>query len=432
MFGTILFVIGAVLAGTFVYLWRGSRIAELQRENTLLRQQFEQRAQEIKGTRDEFEHLVRSISAQVLQDTSAQFTESAKKDLALIQTDATNTVTKGREAIEAMATEVKTHLKKTDEMLAVVEKERQNQTGQIQTNIENLLKSTVALDRNAQQLKSALTTSGSVRGRWGEHTLENLFEICGLVKDRDFFVQSSTTTGDGASLRPDFRVRIPGSQELIIDAKTPLYESYLESATAVTEEERLDKQKAFARKVRDRISELSGKAYQDALGDALPYVVMYLPSEAAIRAAFDADPGLLDWAHGQRVMVTSPATIMPLVLLVGSFRTQLALSENAKRLHDVVDELGSRLGLFFERLTKVQKGLKTATDNWNEALNLSWHGQKGILKSLDKAHELGATLAEAPELSPLDAPVEPPAVEAENPVRALLSHPSLHPHLPLP
>jgi DNA recombination protein RmuC len=299
--------------------------------------------------------------------------------------------------------EVKSHLKNASEHIQIFEKERTDQYAKIQKQIETLSTQEQKLIQETERLKSALTTSQSVRGRWGELVLRNILAQSDLVSGIDFEEQSVSSGMEGNQLKPDFVIKLPQSgQHLVIDSKASLFESYLESENVSTEASRLALHQDFAKRLRSRVADLSSKEYQKHVTDSLPYVVLFVPSEAAIRAAFDVDGELFKWAMDRKVFLSSPATILPLIMLIAHGWKQNKLSERANELSLVVSELGKRLDLFVGRLSRVQSGIDQASKAWNEAIDKSWYGNQSVQKSIDKARELGGNLPDIKPLPPLE------------------------------
>ncbi len=299
--------------------------------------------------------------------------------------------------------EIKGHLKNTGDKIHLFEKERTDQYAKIEKQIQSISLQEIKLIQETSALKSALTTSQSVRGRWGELVLKNILEKSDLVQGIDFEEQNTTNDFDGNVLKPDFVIKLPQSgQHLVIDSKASIFGSYLESEQAQTEEARHALHLDYAKRLKERVRDLSGKEYQKHVADSLPYVILFVPSEAAIRAAFDVDHDLFQFAMDRKVFLASPATILPLIMLIAHAWKQYRLSEKANELSNVVVQLGDRLETFVKRLGRVQSGLDQATRAWNEAIDKSWNGNQSITKSIDKARELGGNLAEVSTLPPLD------------------------------
>ncbi len=300
--------------------------------------------------------------------------------------------------------EIKNSLKVTGEKIQLFERERSDQYAKIEKQIQTISQQEQKLIFETERLKSALTTSQSVRGRWGELVLRNILSQSDLVQGIDFEEQSHTLGDEGNSLKPDFVINLPQSgQHLVIDSKASIFDSYLESEGVPTEQARQQLHLDFVKRLRTRILDLSGKEYQKYVSHSVPYVVLFVPSEAAIRAAFDIDQDLFKWAMDRKVFLASPATILPLIMLIAHGWKQHRLSEQAMELSKVVDDLGNRLELFVKRLGRVQGGLDQAARAWNEAIDKSWNGNQSIQKSIEKARELGGNISKD---IPTPAPVE--------------------------
>ena len=108
-------------------------------------------------------------------------------------------------------------LAKLAEHVSALEKTRlqdKSAIGEQMTQIANTLKETQTV---TGKLAGALRQSPKARGAWGEQTLRNVLEISGLVPNIDFTEQSSTTDGEGARLRPDVIIKLPGDRCIVVD-----------------------------------------------------------------------------------------------------------------------------------------------------------------------------------------------------------------------
>lgn len=390
---------------------RGRDALERQKET------YERLIQDLKLTEEKLRSSFTTVATTVLDRNTERFRESAEKDLRQIKTEGTADLDSRVKVFEAAVEDLKTRLREANEKIVGFEKERVDTYARLEQQMKQMHDQETRLISETDRLKSALTTSSSVRGRWGELVLRNILSSSELMQHIDYEEQSGTRTADGDDLKPDFVVRLPhADQFLVIDAKTSLYESYLEGEQSTNDAERKAIHIEFAKKCRKRVLDLSSKEYQKNVVGSVPYVIMFVPGEAAIRAAFDADPEIFQFAMDRKVFIASPVTIIPLLMLVANGWRQFKMSTQAAELSKVVEQVGDRLTNFVDRLSRVQKGLETATRAWNEAIDKSWNGQQSVVRALDKARELGGHI---PELQAMDTiqisprPVDTPRVSRE-------------------
>lgn len=390
-------LLGAIFgsAAAFFYL-RGQHARDkaeaLNQQREFLEQRIRDRELSEQKLKDQF-----SLTAQEV------LTKNLEAQVKALQNQNSHDLDKKKQEFTQTFEEIKNTLKATGEKIQNFERERTDQYAKIEKQIQTIAAQEQKLITETERLKSALTTSQSVRGRWGELVLRNILEQSGLVCGIDYEEQVTTTGTDNGVLKPDFVIKLPQSgQHLVIDSKASIFESYLQSEGQLGETERQTLHQEFAGRLKDRVKDLSGKEYQKFVSDSLPYVILFVPSEAAIRAAFDVDSQLFQWSMDRKVFIASPATILPLIMLIANAWKQHQLSEKAVELGQVVEVLGDRLKTFVTRLARVGAGLDSASRAWNEAIDKSWNGNQSVQKTLDKARELGGNLGEIPALAPVE------------------------------
>jgi len=413
-------VFGTLLGSSLFYMFNRNREQNFRRELETLKEVHEQTLLQQKNLMEErirdhemSEQRLKDQFSLVAQNILNQNLETQKKAL---KQESEHELDKKKIEFNQSFEEIKTRLKATTDQIQNFEKERTHHYASLQKQIETISQQELKLIQETERLKSALTTSQSVRGRWGELVLRNILAQSDLVSGIDFQEQDTATGGDGNTLKPDFVIRLPQSgQHLVIDSKASIFDSYLESETVETEASRRALHLDFAKRLRTRITDLSSKEYQKHVNHSLPYVVLFVPSEAAIRAAFDVDQDLFRWAMDRKVFLASPATILPLIMLIAHGWKQFRLSEKALELSQAVSQLGDRIETFVKRLGRVQSGLDQATRAWNEAIDKSWYGNQSVQKSIEKARELGGNLGAESGLAPLDHTVR--AIESQESAR---------------
>jgi len=186
-----------------------------------------------------------------------------------------------------------------------------------------------------------------------------------------------------------------------VDAKAPM-NAYLESHEAASPELARQALKRHAAALRGHIQSLASKAYWKQFDRAPDFVVLLVPYESGLSAAFGADPDLLEYALANKVVVTAPASFLALLRVVAYGWMQVRLSENAEAISQAGRELLERLGPFAEHLNKVGAGLNQAAARFNDAAGSF---ERRILPTARKLYELGAAADPPPEIDPVETQI---------------------------
>jgi DNA recombination protein RmuC len=188
-------------------------------------------------------------------------------------------------------------------------------------------------DAHAAALRRYEVTFASIHGRGelGEQVLVETARALGLREGLHFSLQ--TDVAGGGSVRPDMLLLVGDGRRVPVDAKMSLA-CWIEAVETDDAEERVDALRVHVRNIKSRAAELAGKGYQ-RWADAIYGTVMFVPSDAAVVAAMDADPDLLRWLMDRRVFVCGPtgfAVIASAAMLAASERV-LAADVDALRGH---------------------------------------------------------------------------------------------------
>ena len=245
------------------------------------------------------------------------------------------------------------------------------------------------LARSTASLEGALR-SRSARGMWGEVELARVLEASGMMRHVDFSEQRTIgalvqrrggsarsgdpTAGEGTAgrSRPDVVVHLPGDGYLAVDAKAPM-DSYL-AATAVQgaspedESQRGELLAAHARALRGHVDQLAARRYDRALGDSPELVVLFVPAEAVLSAALEADPALLEHALGRGVALTSPVSLLTLLRTCATAWARTAVNDDARELLELGRTLYERLGTVAGHLDALGGALRRSVTAYNKAV----------------------------------------------------------------
>lgn len=373
--------------------------AELEREAATLRSQllevaqrsavFEERARLLGDAKQALENSFKSLSAEALKSNNAAFLDLARASLGEFQQVARGDLEKRQMAIDQLVAPVRASLEKVDEKIHLLEKAREQAYGEIRQQFTQMAETQGQLRQETANLVKALRQP-HVRGRWGEVQLRRVVEMAGMLAHVDFVEQESAEGEDGR-MRPDLIVRLPGNRQIVVDAKAPI-SAYLEAHEAATDDERKAKIREHAQLVRGHLAALAKKSYWEGFQPTPEVVVMFIPGEAFCSAALEADPELLDTGFGQNVIIASPASLMALLKAAAYGWRQESIQENAREISQLGQELHARLAAMAEHLSRVGKGLQSATDAYNSAIGSL---ESRVLVSARRFKELGATSQEA-------------------------------------
>jgi DNA recombination protein RmuC len=296
---------------------------------------------------------------------------------------------RARDNLKAVVDPLKENLTSLDGHVRNLEMARRGAYEALQQQLIQVGETHSRLQQTTTTLTQALK-SPTVRGRWGELQLRRVVELAGMAHHISFEEQPTTDKG-----RPDIIVHLPNGGILPIDSKVPL-ESYLDAMEATDDRIRALKLDGHARAMRDRVRELGQKMYWDQFESAPEFVVMFVPNEACLGAAFEKDPGLLEYAIERKVLVSSPVNLLALLRAVGHGWQQYQITENALKIAKEGQELYKRIENFVHHLTDMGRALARSVEVYNKAIASL---ERRLLPAARRFQEMGVTTSdlETPE-----------------------------------
>lgn len=277
-------------------------------------------------------------------------------------------------------------LTRVERQVGVLERDRVEQFARLDEQLGAVAASGEALRRQTAELSGALRSSNT-RGTWGETQLRRVVEHAGMLARVDFIEQASAVAASGSTVRPDLVVRLPGGKHLVVDAKAPLT-AFLQAGAAADDDERRRLLAAHAKALRGHVDVLAGRGYWQAFAPSPEMVVCFVPGDAILATALDADPGLHEAAMAKRVVLASPATLMALLRTVAFTWQQDALSGNARALFEVGRELYGRLAALGQHSAKLGRTLHRAVEDYNALVGTL---ERRVLVTARKMNDLDLT-----------------------------------------
>lgn len=317
---------------------------------------FEEQVAALKDAKDQLSAQFSEIGGRLLDAAQTQFLTRADQRFAQASE-------KSEAQLKSLLSPVETTLKRYEEGLARVEKDRVGSYAELREAIAQVQQGQGQVRDETARLVNALRAAPKTRGRWGEQQFKNLIETAGLSPFVDFQEEVSVTVEDGR-LRPDFIIRLPGDQQLVVDVKCSL-EAYLNAVDQVDPALRERHLADHARALRTHADALGRKAYWEQFARAPDFVIMYVPGDNFVTAALEADMDLWERAARNRVIICGPATFLPLARTLAGHWRQARMQEQAQQVGQLGKELYERLAVAATHLKRLGSGLNSAVANYN-------------------------------------------------------------------
>ena len=305
-----------------------------------------------------------------------------------------------QKAIDAALVPLKEQLAKNEQLVKDLAEKREGDAKALGEQLKQIAELQQKASTAAQALSSAMRDNRQ-RGRWGEVSLRNVVEWAGMGEHVDFTEQTSLEGDEGAKLRPDMVVHLPGNRFIPIDAKVPMNAYFDAIDPSLPDAERARRREMHASAVRGHMRTLVSRDYarenSKAFGTTAEITVMFVPVESALVAALEADPALFNDALNAKVIITTPSTLLALLRTCALQWAQARINDNARKIGDLAKQLLERIGVFAEHLQKVGKGLDSASKGYNEAI-ASFNTR--LLPAVRSTAEASAGAEQAPDELP--------------------------------
>ncbi len=332
---------------------------------------------------DRMQHQFAALAQQALNANNATFISLAQQQFSQLTQNASSEFKLRHQGIENLLEPIRSSLQKTEQQLGKIDALRLASETKLEEQIKHMLSSHQELQAQTRNLVTALRRP-EVRGQWGELTLKRLVEMAGMSQYCDFVEQASVRTQD-ALLRPDMLIKLPGKHTIVVDVKTPL-DAYLSAHESSEPREQQRHLKQHASNVRKRIVELSRKQYWQEFAGSADFVLLFIPGDQFLSAALDTDPTLLEYAIENKVLLTTPTSLIGLLKTIAYGWQNEALSRNTEQIRQTGDTLLKRLGILEEHLTKLGRQLEQGVEQFNRAMGSF---NRNLKPSAQKLSELG-------------------------------------------
>jgi len=349
-------------------------LQDLIRKDTQLQHLKDENINKEKNLKSQQEHLrneFKLLADKILEDKSNRFTEQNKKN------------------IEHILTPLKEKILTFEKKVETTHKENFGLHESLKVQLNHLKDLNQQMSKEANNLTRALKGESKTQGNWGELVLERVLEKSGLEKDREYVVQQSHTTENGARLVPDVVLHLPGDKKMIIDSKVSLTD--YERSVNAEGETRSNYLQAHIRSIKKHIEQLSAKNYQDLYGISSPdFVLMFIPIEPAFALAINEDNSLYTTAFEKNIVIVTPSTLLATLRTIDSMWTNEKQQQNAIEIARQAGALYDKFDGLISDLTGIGKKMEAAKSDYMAAMNKLVDGKGNLVSRVVNLKKMGA------------------------------------------
>lgn len=338
---------------------------------------------------ERFDETMARVSAQLklatddmLRERQKEFAEASNQNIGQIVNPLKDTIAQMKKAMDESA------MRQTA------------MSAEMKTNIENLMRQSMAAKQSADELARVFKHGSKVQGDWGETVLDELLQSQGLTNGIHYDTQTTlrdaagntVRSAEGSLMRPDVIMHLDMRRELIIDSKVSLT-AFIDYVNAEDEESRQRFLKAHVESLQKHVKELSQKDYSSyimAPKVRMDYVIMFVPHAGALWTALNAQPDLWRRAMEKNVFIADEQTLFAALRIINLTWTQIVQAQNHEKVYALANEMVDRVGQFVKKYDNIGTALRKAQEAYEDGSRKLQPQGQSILQTASKLIKLGA------------------------------------------
>lgn len=356
---------------------QAARNAEARLETRLQEKEssYQRQLQQLNDAEKRLTESFQNIAGRLFEDRSKKFSELSQQQM------------------EGLLKPLKEQLDGFNKMVTDTSRQEAEQHAALREKLGQLENLNRELEEEARNLTRALTRQSKAQGSWGEQQLERLLEMAGLTRGEHFATQVSYTTETGSRVQPDVILKLPEDKTIVMDAKVSLVD-WTRYSNAEDEDTRSKALAAHLASLKRHIDSLSEKRYQEVPElNALNFVLMFVPIEAAVSEAAGSDPGLAEYALERQVALVSPANLLVTLRTVASVWQVHTQNTYARSVAERAGHLYNKFAGLVKSLQEIGNRLDQARRSWDGAMGQLHQGPGNLLRQIEMLSDLGIDTA---------------------------------------
>lgn len=267
--------------------------------------------------------------------------------------------------VETLLAPLQDSLRSADKQAKRIIREGQKVQQQIQKQLD-ILHAPQQLGRgDVKEIAKSLGDEES-RSLWGIQTLKKLLELT-FMTDHYRMSESDTDTNNQHS-RPCL-IKLPNNNRVSIDPSAPL-EAYVNVCQAPNASVRAWHLESHARKLRERIMEMSSRAYTSQHEEQPTVQILMILNDHYLATALEVDNDLLQLAQKNNLILATPTDLFNLLQTISFGWRQQEFTTDAKKIRETGIHLYKRFGTFIKLIAELGSELSGVLNSYNRAVSV--------------------------------------------------------------
>ncbi|CAH2559879.1 DNA recombination protein RmuC [Cardinium endosymbiont of Oedothorax gibbosus] len=354
------------------HLQLGKELATALAHNSYLEKKIAEQGQSVEQLQSQLTIHFKNLANELLEEKSKKFSDHNQLQM------------------ERLLTPLSDKIKTFSQQVTQYNQESLERNVALRTELKQLHDLNLKITQEAEGLTKALKGDSKLQGGWGEFILENILAQSGLVKNREYVIQTSITTEDGQRLQPDVILNLPEGRNIVIDAKVSLshYEQFFNSEHAI---QRAFHLKQHVHSIRRHIKTLSEKRYQSLYNlQGLDFVLMFIPIEPAFALAVQEEVMLFNEAYERNIVIVSPSNLIATLRTIANLWRQAHQNQNTLEIATQGGALYDKFVTFVKDIKNIGRQLDLTQKNYLEATKKLYDGRGSLVSRAQKMKLLGA------------------------------------------
>jgi DNA recombination protein RmuC len=291
--------------------------------------------------------------------------------------------------LESILTPLRDKIEKFESQVKQTHEERIREHQSMKEQLSQLQTLNKSIGDEAKNLVTALKGQAKTQGNWGEMILEKVLERSGLVRGREYTVQTSMQSDDGRRLQPDVVINLPEGRNIVVDSKVSLiaYERYSSTEDPALKEAAL---KEHISSLRKHIKDLSSKNYQNLYEiNTLDFVLLFVPIEPAFTLAVEHDGELFNEAFDRNIVLVSTSTLLATLRTIASIWRLEYQNKNSVEIARQAGDLYDKFAALVDDLIGVGKKISDAQSAYELSMNKLHTGKGNLIARVENLKKLG-------------------------------------------